>query len=260
MKSAWVTVVASITASAMLAEADAQTPQPPARVVHADVVALDQLLVYNRFGSFNPFGMMFALRRDVSQASSDPARQRPDADECRALTGVEAGEGPLDPGKVMLKRCKRPRPLTLRANVGDVLQLTVTNLLRPDQPDISAGDHKTECSLGPSSITGSYPPRRFCQEPKRGKNEHQSCTLNGATPIRRDIRTHFDEGCSQAAEDAKDTDPKEAIEEKLDGKGDWPKTRFLSLAIPGLEPLAVDGKVHGACLGTDAVAPGETFT
>lgn len=35
------------------------------RTVCADVVAMDQMLVYNRFGTFNPFGMMYALRRDV---------------------------------------------------------------------------------------------------------------------------------------------------------------------------------------------------
>ena len=35
------------------------------RTVCADVVAIDQMLVYNRFGAFNPFGMMYALRRDV---------------------------------------------------------------------------------------------------------------------------------------------------------------------------------------------------
>jgi hypothetical protein len=35
------------------------------RTVCADVLAMDQMLVYNRFGAFNPFGMMYALRRDV---------------------------------------------------------------------------------------------------------------------------------------------------------------------------------------------------
>ena len=35
------------------------------RVVCADIAAIDQSLVYNRFGSFNPFGMIFALDRDL---------------------------------------------------------------------------------------------------------------------------------------------------------------------------------------------------
>jgi hypothetical protein len=30
------------------------------------VVALDQLYTYNRFDAFNPAGMMYALRRDVT--------------------------------------------------------------------------------------------------------------------------------------------------------------------------------------------------
>ncbi len=35
-----------------------------ARVITADVVALDQVMTWNRFGSYNPVGMMYALRRD----------------------------------------------------------------------------------------------------------------------------------------------------------------------------------------------------
>lgn len=43
-----------------------------ARTICADVVALDQTLVYNRFGSFNPLGMIYALRRDVVAADLPP--------------------------------------------------------------------------------------------------------------------------------------------------------------------------------------------
>ncbi len=114
---------------------------PPAqaetqRIVHADIVALDHLLVYNRFGSFNPFGMIFALRRDVTSMSQ--ISERPSADLCAALTGAEAGEGKLEPGEARLRDCKRPRPLVLRANAGDILEITLTNLLRPDQPGVSS--------------------------------------------------------------------------------------------------------------------------
>jgi len=35
------------------------------RIITADVIALEQVYYYNRFGSFNPAGLMYALRRDV---------------------------------------------------------------------------------------------------------------------------------------------------------------------------------------------------
>lgn len=35
------------------------------RIITADVVSLEQVYYYNRFGSFNPAGLMYALRRDV---------------------------------------------------------------------------------------------------------------------------------------------------------------------------------------------------
>ena len=64
------------------------------RTVCADVVALDQTLVYNRFGSFNPFGMIFALRRDVVPAGMDEAGVDCDAADGTADSGaaLEAGE------------------------------------------------------------------------------------------------------------------------------------------------------------------------
>ncbi|WP_437661010.1 multicopper oxidase domain-containing protein [Sorangium sp. So ce1182] len=80
------------------------------RTVFADVVALDQVYVYNRFGSFNPAGMIYALARDVV-----PIRPRE----------------PLGPGNARLRDGKRPRPLVLRVNVGDTLRIRFTNLLRP---------------------------------------------------------------------------------------------------------------------------------
>ncbi|WP_437995938.1 multicopper oxidase domain-containing protein [Sorangium sp. So ce185] len=99
------------------------------RVVFADVVALDQVYVYNRFGSFNPAGMIYALARDVVPIRKDE---------------------PLGPGNAMLRPGKRPRPLVLRVNVGDTLQIRFTNLLRPpdERPDDSpktrsAGIHVT---------------------------------------------------------------------------------------------------------------------
>ncbi|HEY0004027.1 MAG TPA: multicopper oxidase domain-containing protein [Pyrinomonadaceae bacterium] len=87
-------------------------PPPPAptcdRTITANVVAFDQVYTYNRFGAFNPAGMMYALRRDV------------------------IGSGP---GNVQLRPDKRPRPIVLRVNEGDCLEVTFTNLLSPTRPN-----------------------------------------------------------------------------------------------------------------------------
>ena len=92
------------------------------RIVHADVVALDQCLVYNRFGTTRPDGMVFALRRDV--LPGDPAH---------------AGEAGLHAGHVILRPGKRPRPIVLRVNQGDCLEITLTNLLDPHNIPLPPG-------------------------------------------------------------------------------------------------------------------------
>jgi manganese oxidase len=102
------------------------TPTPAcARTIKADVVALDQVIMYNRLGTVNPGGMIYALKRDL--VAIDP------------LKGLVAGN-------VRLRSDKRPRPIVLRMNSGDCLKITFTNLLSPsalsDQPATrSAGIH-----------------------------------------------------------------------------------------------------------------------
>jgi hypothetical protein len=90
-----------------------------ARIVRADVVAIDQCVTYNRFGTALPTGMMFVLRRDVV-STPDPAQKE------------------LKPGAVILRDGKRPRPIVLRANEGDCLEINFTNLLAP-APGTTAG-------------------------------------------------------------------------------------------------------------------------
>ncbi|MDT8333534.1 hypothetical protein RQ831_20995 [Roseomonas gilardii] len=96
---------------------DAVASEPPAaettcpRVVRAEVVAFEQSYLLNRFGSFVPAGMMYALRHDVVSLDG----------------GTE-----LRPGRVRLRPDKRPRPLVLRVNEGDCLEVTFQNLLRTD--------------------------------------------------------------------------------------------------------------------------------
>ncbi len=111
---------------------------PADKTVVAHVVALEQIYIYNRFGAFNPGGMLYALRRDVvsSSDSDNPAFDN---------TGIELADGdpiPLEPdaetdadlaGNVRLRADKRPRPIVLRVNEGDCLRVVFTNLLSPDR-------------------------------------------------------------------------------------------------------------------------------
>lgn len=83
------------------------------RTVKADVVAFDQPFFYNRLGAVNPAGMIYALRRDVQPKSGTT----------------------LAAGNVRLKAYKRARPIVLRMNVGDCIQITFQNLLDPDRAD-----------------------------------------------------------------------------------------------------------------------------
>ncbi len=79
------------------------------RTIVADVVAIDQPLVFNRLGAANPEGMIYALRRDI----------------------VPAVGNVLGPGNAVLRAGKRPRPLVLRVDVGDCLLIHFQNLLSP---------------------------------------------------------------------------------------------------------------------------------
>ncbi|XXY23657.1 copper oxidase [Sorangium sp. So ce216] len=87
------------------------------RTVFADVVAIDQMLVYDRFGAFTPGGMIYALRRDVE--------------------AIEPEE-PIGPGNAKLRPGKRPRPLVLRVNAGDSLFVSFTNWLKPASASLPA--------------------------------------------------------------------------------------------------------------------------
>ncbi|AGI23130.1 multicopper oxidase [Pseudomonas sp. ATCC 13867] len=96
------------------------------RTLRAEVVALEQAYVLNRFGAFNPAGMLYALRRDVV-FSGHP----------RIADGTPVDDGNLTqaPGHVRLRPGKRPRPLVLRANEGDCLEVRFHNLLLPGVPE-----------------------------------------------------------------------------------------------------------------------------
>jgi manganese oxidase len=128
------------------------------RTIKADVVALDQPFHYNRLGATNPAGMIYALRRDVV-----------------AKPGKAFG-----PGNVMLRPDLRPRPLVLRANVGDCLEINFQNLLSPtraheDQPaDRHVGMQVKGMTLVNAESQGSWV----------GKNESSLVAPGGKTTYR----------------------------------------------------------------------------
>jgi hypothetical protein len=85
------------------------------RTIKANVVALDQPYMLNRLGASMPIGMVYALARDVMPKAGG--------------TKTCATAGLCQPGEVVLAKYKRPRPIVLRANMGDCMVITFTNLL-----------------------------------------------------------------------------------------------------------------------------------
>ena len=108
---------------ALFSTEDARAAIRCERNLVANVVALDQPLMFNRLGAQNINGMMFALRRDVLDKNEVPLTRG----------------GAAVPGEVMLRPDKRPRPLVLRVAAGDCLTINLENLLayqaNPHNPD-----------------------------------------------------------------------------------------------------------------------------
>ncbi|HEX2253496.1 MAG TPA: copper oxidase [Thermoanaerobaculia bacterium] len=98
-------------ATLLPAAAEAQSCQ---RRLQARVVALDQVFFWNRLGAVQPQGMIFALEHDV--------------------VSIHGGTT-LAAGNVRLREDKRPRPLVLRMNVGDCINIHFRNLLAPSRVD-----------------------------------------------------------------------------------------------------------------------------
>jgi len=111
------------------------------RELTANVVALDQPMMFNRLGAQNVNGMMYALRRDVVTNGGDvPLNQVLDPDP------VNAPGGGLDglQGLVKLRPDKRPRPLVLRMSIDDCLTVNFTNLLNPTPNPFNAPEPKLQ--------------------------------------------------------------------------------------------------------------------
>src|SRR5215213_4475320 len=77
------------------------TPVPPCRQITANVVAMPQPIMLNRLGAVIPDGLIFVLQRDTVTVNN----------------------------QIQLRPGKRPRPLVLRANVGDCLTINFTNAI-----------------------------------------------------------------------------------------------------------------------------------
>ena len=188
----------------------------PPRTIHADVVALDQQLVYNRFGSMNPYGMIYALKRDVVNSDGSPLTER------------------SKPGQVRLKDGKRPRPLVLRVAPGDHLVVHFTNLLSPEQPDLSS-------KHWPPPYTNL---NRKELEPLPGEEEVGEETeqpIGGEAAI---------QGCGSDQAIGRATNP-------IDRRNDWPRTRCASITVSGLTPTG--NTSDSRTTGIAGVAPGQSI-
>lgn len=110
------------------------------RTLRAEVVALEQAMVLNRYGAFNPAGMLFALRRDVV------FHGHPEIADGTPVVDANLAQAP---GHVKLRDDKRPRPMVLRANEGDCLEVRFHNMLMRGVPD--------ERHSGPEQYGGAVP-------------------------------------------------------------------------------------------------------
>lgn len=107
-------------------------PEPVAQagcgsLIHADIVAFEQAYLLNRFAAFVPAGMMYALSSDV--VYDDPSTESREELSLSKSQLQDAAFARKIAGSIKLKSGKRPRPLVLRVNEGDCLDVTLTNLL-----------------------------------------------------------------------------------------------------------------------------------
>ena len=141
-------------------QCDQNSSQNSSNTITAEVIALEQIITFNRFGAFNPAGMVYALRKDVVDEHGKTISSRSDA-EMAALKG-----------RVRLKDDKRPRPLVLRVNECNYLQVKFWNLLSPlptvhttfqraDFPDGGVQRHSIQATKpgDPTATDLSTPPR-----------------------------------------------------------------------------------------------------
>jgi hypothetical protein len=103
------------------------------RKIKVQVIALDQPWMWNRLGAAQPGGMIYALARDVVSNVKVGVVNK-DGPLPEDLSSLKAADLMLLCGNVRLRDDKRARPLVLRANKGDCLEITFANLLSPQPP------------------------------------------------------------------------------------------------------------------------------
>ena len=102
-------LVLTIIAGSVLAPGAAEAADVCANTVTAEVVVFDTPIMFNRLGPQNPNWITYALERDV----------------------VAISAAPPGPGNAQMRKDKRVRPLVLRVNEGDCLQVNFKNWLAP---------------------------------------------------------------------------------------------------------------------------------
>ncbi len=115
----------------------------PKRTIKAHVVALDQPYMWNRLGASQPNAMVYALARDVVPTDYDPSINPKTGMKDQDKTFPPPPFSTYKPGCVRLREDRRPRPLVLRANEGDLLEVHFTNLLATAPPPIPNGRNNT---------------------------------------------------------------------------------------------------------------------
>jgi manganese oxidase len=156
-------LVMSLLVGASAAHAQAISPPGCERVIRADVVALEQAIVVNRFGAFIPAGTLYALKGDIVRRDG------------RAIDWERPVESA---GQVKLRSDKRPRPMILRANEGDCLEVRLTNLLAPVALEERSG--------GPEQYDGRVPAHSQDPEGMQYTDANTGRTLQRPTKISAD--------------------------------------------------------------------------
>ncbi|MDH3661090.1 MAG: hypothetical protein OEU92_13880, partial [Alphaproteobacteria bacterium] len=191
------------------------------RTIRADVVAIDQPITYNRFGSFNPYGMIYALSNDVEVAES----HRIGDSHCPAIY------------RLKLKDHVRPRPLVLRGNRGDRLQVRFTNNLLPNDPDFwgATGQPNMSKCRWHDVVPAAMPKddgERYNPYPNNDYHEDHG---NHRPAARRDdaeadLAEHAESGLAPTPDEI------DAAIEAQDSTN-WPATRTASFVISGMTAL-----------------------
>ncbi|GAB4198860.1 MAG: hypothetical protein Tsb002_34040 [Wenzhouxiangellaceae bacterium] len=113
------------------------------RNIDVELVVLEQLVPNNRLGAQLTNAQIYALKRDVVPGDHPYDKHGNDSD-------AEFDADRLQPGNVRLRSYKRPRPLVLRANVGDHVTVRMHNLLPPPSQAV-------DCNGAPPSGTPNGP-------------------------------------------------------------------------------------------------------